>query len=210
MATKEVGFSIDISTKGGVVFTDTVYYLVDFESEILPDRESAEDDLRKQLSSFTLYGELKNYSPFLIKVIASKPIDMLRLHIYRVKNKKKCEIDYSDINNAASSFEKAYDYLKKRPQEIEHFRKITSSALKVWRDNIARKDEQNGKVNEQVLASLYYNIAVYYTLVRDYQTASEYFRLSDQTVVGFADALRLSTLSNTWGNAQEAYRKRME
>lgn len=209
LATREIGFNVEVKTQAGLVYTDTLYFLRDFVSSPFLDKKLAADDLNKRLSSFTLGGELNNYTPFLSKVIGSTVLSTVKLHLYKVKVKKKCTIDYTDINSSVEKFQEAFDFIKKRPFELDRFKELAAPSVQVWKDAIAQSNptDANAKVNKEVTAAMYYNMAIYCALCREFEGCESYFKKADQVYFDFADAARMAKLVKTWTVARENYIK---
>lgn len=209
--TKEVGFAIEVKSRNEIVFTDTIYYMQEIESAKCPKKEDAKQQVIDQMKNFNLATQMKAYQPFLSKVVGSTPLTTLNFNGFGVRVKKKCTIDYSDINEALENFKEAYDFLKKRQWEIDEFKEMAAPSVKVWQESIAAADlkDPKAKVNKEICAAMYYNMAVYSALIRDYQASYDYFKKSDRTDLGFSDALQMSKLAQTWINAEEAYNTMM-
>lgn len=213
--TIEMGFTVQVINQanggeGEVVFTDTINVLKDIESDRFPNPDAAKEDLKNRTKDFTLKSVMKEYQPFLAKVVGASPISV-NFKIYSVRTKKKCTIDYSDINNAYTSFVEAYEFIKKRHGQIEKFKAMAAPSVTVWEENLkqANLTDNTAKVNKEIAAALYYNMAVYSALIKDYQASYEYFIKADETDLGFGDALQMSKLAQTWIKTVEAYNKRM-
>lgn len=208
---KEVGFAVEVKTQEGIVFTDTIYYMQEFESGEVSSKSTAKEQVINKMKAFNLSSQMKAYQPFLSKVVGSTPLTTLNFNGFGVRQKKKCPHDYSDINEALANFKTAYDFLKQRQWEIDEFKEMMAPSVKVWQESIAAADlkDANAKVNKEVCAAMYYNMAVYSALIRDYQASYDYFKKSDRTDLGFSDALQMTKLAQTWVNAQEAYDKMM-
>lgn len=204
---KEVGFAIEVKANDQVVFTDTIYYMQEFESAKVSNKPTAKQQVIDKMKAFNLESQMKEYRPFLSKVVGATPLTTVNFNGFGVKVKKKCTIDYTDINEALANFKEAYEFIKKRQWDIDEFKEMAAPSVKVWEESIANinKADPNAKVNAEVGAAMYYNMAVYYALIRDFQSSMEYFKKSDRTKLGFSDALQMSKLAQTWVNAQEAY-----
>ncbi|MCR5498399.1 MAG: hypothetical protein K6F48_11235 [Paludibacteraceae bacterium] len=209
LSTKEVGFTVEVSSQSGVVYTDTLYYLQDFVSNPFLDKKLAEDDLHKKMSGFTLANQLKDYSPFLSKVIGSTPLSTVKFHLYKVRVRKKCTIDYTDINTSVDKFQEAFDFLKKRPFELDRFKEMAAPSVKVWQEALAQSNpnDENAKVNKEITAAMYYNMAVYSALCKDFAGSESYYKKADEVLFDFGDASRMAKLVKTWAVAQENYKK---
>lgn len=210
-ASREVGFSVKVTVKNEVVFTDTIYSMQEFESEQCPDRVMAKNQVIEKLKGYTLATSLTGYSPFLSKVIGTTGLTTMNFKIYSVKMRRKCQYDYTDINEAQKSFETAYDFLKKRPLQVEEFKTMAAPVVKVWESTIAQANltDENARVNKSIAAAMYYNMAVYSAMIGDYKACVDYFNKSDKTDLDFADAVRMVPLAQTWVKAQEAYEAMM-
>ncbi|GEM_PF-1549987 len=209
-ATKEVGFTIEVKFKNQLVFTDTIYSMQEFESNAYPNKKMAEDQLVEMLKGFNLSGQMKAYEPFLSKVVGATALTSLNFKVYGVKVRKKCTVDYSDINAAYDNFEKAFDYLKKRQWEIDDFKEKAASSVAVWQKAIEESKTPNSRISTELCAAMYYNMAVYSALCKDFTASVDYFKLSDKTLVDFGDALRMSKLAQTWVQAKENYETMMK
>lgn len=208
---KEVGFSVEVKTKEGIVFTDTIYYMQEFESGEVSSKSTAKDQVINKMKAFNLSSQLKAYQPFLAKVVGATPLTTVNFNGFGVRVKKKCPNDYTDINEALANFKEAYDFLKQRQWEIDEFKEMAAPSVKVWEESIknANVKDPNAKVNKEVAAAMYYNMAVYSALIRDFNASYEYFKKADRTDLGFSDALQMSKMAQTWINAQEAYDQMM-
>lgn len=209
LATREIGFNVEVSSQSGVVFKDTLYYLQDFVSSPYLDKKLAEDDLNKKLSNFTLATQLKDYTPFLSKVIGATPLSTVKFHVYKVRVRKKCTIDYTDINTSVDKFQEAFDFLKKRPFELDRFKEMAAPSVKVWQEALAQSNpnDENAKVNKEITAAMYYNMAVYSALCKDFAGSENYYKKADEVLFDFGDASRMAKLVKTWVVAQENYKK---
>ncbi|MCQ2225096.1 MAG: hypothetical protein MJZ14_05145 [Paludibacteraceae bacterium] len=209
--TKEVGFAIEVKSRNEIVFTDTIFYMQEIESAKCPNKTEAKQQVIDKMKQFNLASQMKAYQPFLSKVVGATPLTYLNFNGYGVRVKKKCTIDYSDINEALANFKEAYEFIKKRPWEIEEFKEMAAPSVKVWEEAISQADmkDPNAKVHKEVCAAMYYNMAVYSALSRDYKACVDYFKKADRAKLGFSDALQMSKLAQTWLNAQEAYDQMM-
>ena len=210
-AIKEVGFEIEVTVKGELTFADTIYVMMEYESAPQADEKMVEEDLHAQMAGLNLKNELTKYKPYLSRIIGAAPLTSYTFRGYAVKVKKKCTIDYSDINKAFDEFETAFDYVKKRQWNIDEFKEKAAPSVQVWEEALAQSDVNNekAKINKEITPALYYNLGVYSALCKDFSGAANYFKKSDDTLPDFGNALEMYKLAQTWINAQNEYIKRL-
>ena len=92
------------------------------------------------------------------------------------------------------------------------FKKMAEPSVTAWKNALkeANLTDKTARVNKEIAAAMYYNLAVYSVLIKDYQAAYDYFVKADETDLGFDDALAMSKMAMGWVKAEQAYRKRME
>ena len=83
--------------------------------------------------------------------------------------------------------------------------------IDLWESLLKESDLSNeeAKINAEVTAALYYNIAIYNVLIKEFQSAQDYFTLSEKTDNGFGDAKEMAELVDRWKTAKEKYEERM-
>ena len=214
--TIEMGFTIRVMSQtedgnGQVVFSDTLSFLEDIESDACPDPQMAKNNLADKTKDYSLKTFMSGYQGFLAKVVGASGT-LVNFKMYSVKTKKKCPYDYSDINNACTQFAEPYEFIKKRHSQIDKFKKMAEPSVTAWKNALkeANLTDKTARVNKEIAAAMYYNLAVYSALIKDYQAAYDYFVKADETDLGFDDALAMSKLTMTWIKAEKAYKKRME
>ena len=214
--TIEMGFTVHVinqaeGANGEVVFSDTISFLEDIESDACPDPQMAKNNLADKTKDYSLKTFMEGYRKFLAKVVGASPTTV-NFKMYSVKTKKKCPYDYSDINNAYTQFAEPYEFIKKRHSQIDKFKKMAEPSVTAWKNALkeANLTDKTARVNKEIAAAMYYNLAVYSVLIKDYQAAYDYFVKADETDLGFDDALAMSKMAMGWVKAEQAYRKRME
>ncbi len=211
-AEKYMGFNIEARTGEGVVFSDTVTINQEFESDIQMDITYANDLVVEKTKSLTLPNEMRAYTPFLFKALGMSPLEEVKFHIYKIKANKKSPHDYSDINQAAESFKQGFEVIKKRQIELDPFDKIATPAVQLWKNNLDQADlnNNNAKINKEVAAALYYNLGVYYAIMKDYEQAFEYFKKSKAAMPELEDIDEITESASSWASAQREYKRMME
>lgn len=211
--TRTIQFNVEVINQqngGETVFQDTVYACIGIECNPQENGEEAKKTVTKDLERFTLKTVMTQYGKFLSSILGGAPTTV-NFRAFSVNVKKKCTIDYSDINNAYTNFEQAYEFLKKRQSKIDKFKEMAEPSVKVWLDNLSQANltDKTAKVNKEVAAALYYNMAVYSILIKDFKASADYFTKADQADSGFDNASAMAKMAENWKKDQEEYEKRM-
>lgn len=106
-----------------------------------------------------------------------------RFHVAIAKGKH----DYSDLKDALGHMEEGLGAISRRVAEEEantHFRK----AINIWKNALKESNLNNKKsrINAHVTSRLYYNCALAYMWMNDFENAIYYANLSEQNKIGFS------------------------
>lgn len=210
-ATKSVKFDYSIILDNEEVYTKSYENSVNFETEWITDSKAARAKITNMTQTFGLLTAANEIAPDLKKLSGTQLLATIKLDIYGVKQKKKCLHDYSAINNSVLKFKTASEYLEKDEFNTEPFKKDVKEVIDLWESLLKESDLSNeeAKINAEVTAALYYNIAIYNVLIKEFQSAQDYFTLSEKTDKGFGDAKEMSELVGRWKTAKEKYEERM-
>lgn len=105
----------------------------------------------------------------------------------KVKPKKH---DYSDINGVLDVFKAGFEIVKADENAIEEAAVKLDEAISIYKKVLEESDIENKKarINKDVTAALYYNIAISCYLLKDYPMAIENFNKAIEVKSGIFDA----------------------
>lgn len=210
---KEMGFIVTVfeNVDDRILFTDTIYNSIDFTSDWNEDPKVARKQTADKMKAYTIENMLEEYSPTLNKILGTTRMSTTRLHAYSVKTKKKCKIDYSDLKTAFDKFEEASKIIDKDDWNIDAFKVAAESSMKTWMGALEESNLSDGKakINRDITAAIYYNVATYYLMTKDFDIAKRYFKKSDETDSGFGDAAAMANMMDIWHKAKTKYEKMM-
>lgn len=210
---KEMGFVVTVfeNVDDRILFTDTIYNSIDFTSDWNEDPKVARKQTADKMKAYTIENMLEEYSPTLNKILGTTRMSTTRLHAYSVKTKKKCKIDYSDLKTAFDKFEEASKIIDKDDWNIDAFKVAAESSMKTWMGALEESNLSDGKakINRDITAAIYYNVATYYLMTKDFDIAKRYFKKSDETDSGFGDAAAMANMMDIWHKAKTKYEKMM-
>lgn len=210
-ATKETSFSYQIEMGNEIIYSDNIHKVDHFETSWLPSPHAAKDAILKLTKDAGVAKEVKKLKNEIKSLIGSDILANIKLDIFGAEQKKKTPHDYTELNNSIIQFETAAEYLKEDEFNTEPFKEEVEKIVALWEILIKESDltNKNAKVNAELTAALYYNIAIYNILIKDFSTAESYFKLSNNTYKGFKDALEMAVLAKRWNASKVEYEKRM-
>lgn len=208
---KSVKFDYAIILDKKEVYKSTYENSVDLETEWIADSKVARAKIANMAKSFGMLTGANEIAADLKKLSGTQLLVTIKLDIYGVKQKKKCLHDYSAINNSVLKFKAASEYLEKDEFNTEPFKKDVKEVIALWESLLKESNLTNeeAKINAEITAALYYNIAIYNVLIKEFQSAQDYFRLSEKADNGFGDAKAMAELADRWNTAKKKYEERM-
>lgn len=210
---KEFGFTITIKEGDRVIFSDNVNKNINIESNWSRDPKLAMDTVRVRAKKVNFTNVVRQqYLPTLKKALGTDLLLSQRLSIYSVRIKKKCTMDYSDLTKAATDFETAFEIVKDYEYDIEKFIEAAKPSVAAWEKALteSKPSVETARINKEITCGLYYNLAIYYMLIKDFTKSKENFMKAEKTAPGFGNAERMAKMvETTYMKPQADYNKMM-
>lgn len=208
---KRFYFSYRIEFEDQVVHSDYHENIVEIETPWFPNKKIAHDDIIKRAETVTIYNEIKLIEQKISTLIGAKYMASVKLDLYGAKAKKKSTHNYDELNNSVENFKEASLYLKDDEFNIEPFKEDVKDIIGYWEKLLTESDLKNedAKINTELTAALYYNLAVYHILIKEFDNAKQFFTLADKTDKGFKDAGEMAKIAERWQYAKEKYENRI-
>lgn len=212
---KTYGFFVDVTTDNGLVYSDSLFSIKEYESPMFRNPKLAEayidslyriDEDEKSYSTFNMQNEATKFNRIICQKIGFLRLDAYRFHVYSVKDKKS-QYDYSDLQAAAEVFEKAAKIIDKNDADTVAFRKMADPCLKIWMDALNKKDDP--RLTRELVAAIFYNIGNYYVFLKDFELASGFYGQAAKAKSDFADSEKLIKNTKAWAKAKERYEAMM-
>lgn len=212
---KTFGFFVDVTTDKGVVYSDSLFSMKEYETPLFRNPKVAEayldslyriDENVESYSTFNMKNEASKFNRTVCENIGFLCLDSYRFHVYSVKPKGS-EFNYKDLQTAAEVFEKAAKIISKNDADTVAYRKLADPCLKVWMDALSKTDDK--RFTRDIVAAIFYNIGNYYVFLKEYDKASGFYSQAATAKNDFADTERLIKYTKAWAKAKARYENMM-
>ena len=208
---KSIRFNYEIVLDNAVVYSNSYQNSAELETAWIADAKVARAEVQKLAANYNVTVGVNEIQSELRKLAGTNSFATIKLDIYGAKQRKKCPHDYTALNNSVIKFKTESEYLEKDEFNTNPLKENVKDVITLWEEMLKESNLSNeeAKVNAEMTAALYYNLAIYNVLIKDFKTAVNYFNLSEKSEKGFSDAKEMAILVAKWQSAQEAYENRM-
>lgn len=178
---KTVSCDFTLSVDGKVVHEESFSKKAKIESAWYPNPNQAEDSLKVKLKSINLSHLVPPANSVSAELLGDGYLifgGVSKYHCYKIKSTKKNKYDYTEINAAVDKLMNAFANVENSDWNTQPFVDACAGIVDVFENELKNSNltDKKARVNDEVTCALNYDIALYYLLSKDFDTAKLYFK----------------------------------
>ncbi|MBQ0155192.1 MAG: hypothetical protein KBT22_01290 [Bacteroidales bacterium] len=210
---KDLSYFVTLSTADGtILYENPVAESVEYNSGWWGTEAAAVDSVQRASASQTMGRLIYRNNAALSQLVGSSyMMDYRSIHCYKAEPKRKQPNTYGEINGCVDKMKKAAELVKINEWDIESFKEKTEGCVETWERELNTKNltDKTARINAEIACGLYYNIALYYLFIKEFQKAGKYFKEVIMIDKRFGDARYFAEHCDKWQFAKDSYEKMM-